>query len=58
VRRRLATVTLAVTAMIIVSFVVPLGIVVRRQAEDRALSRAEGDARSIATALSPREPEF
>jgi len=52
VRRRLATVTLAVTAMIIVSFVVPLGIVVRRQAEDRALSRAEGDARSIATALA------
>ncbi|OFW65155.1 MAG: hypothetical protein A2135_03330, partial [Actinobacteria bacterium RBG_16_67_15] len=51
-RRRLATVTLAVTALIILSFVVPLGIVVRRQAEDRALSRAESDARSIATALA------
>ncbi len=51
-RRRLAIVTLAITSLIILSFVVPLGIVVRRQAEDRALSRAEGDARSIATALA------
>jgi signal transduction histidine kinase len=52
VRRRLAVVALAVTALIVVSFVVPLGILVRRQAEDRELSRAEGDARSIATALA------
>lgn len=51
-RRRLAIVTLAITSLIILSFVVPLGIVVRRQAEDRALSQAEGDARSIATALA------
>ncbi|MFH1104623.1 MAG: HAMP domain-containing protein, partial [Actinomycetota bacterium] len=51
-RRRLAVVTLAVTALIVVSFVVPLGILVRRQAEDRALARAEADARSIATALA------
>jgi len=52
VRRRLALVTLAVTSLIVISFVVPLGILVRRQAEDRALSRAESDARSIATALA------
>jgi len=52
VRSRLALVTLAVTTLIVVSFVVPLGILVRRQAEDRALSRAESDARSIATALA------
>ena len=51
-RRRLALVTLAVTLLIVISFVVPLGILVRRQAEDRALSRAESDARSIATALA------
>ena len=51
-RSRLALVTLAVTTLIVVSFVVPLGILVRRQAEDRALSRAESDARSIATALA------
>ena len=51
-RRRLALVTLAVTSLIVISFVVQLGILVRRQAEDRALSRAESDARSIATALA------
>lgn len=51
-RRRLALVTLAVTSLIVISFVVPLGILVKRQAEDRALSRAESDARSIATALA------
>jgi signal transduction histidine kinase len=52
VRRRLAVVTLAVTSLIVLSFVLPLAIQVRRQAEDRALSRAEADARSIATALA------
>lgn len=51
-RRRLAVVTLAATALIVISFVVPLGILVRRQTEDRALSAAESEARSIATALA------
>ena len=51
-RRRLALVTLAVTSLIVISFVVPLGILVRQQAEDRALSRAESDARAMATALA------
>lgn len=51
-RRRLAAVTLATTLLIVISFLVPLGILVRRQAEDRALSRAESDARSVATAIA------
>jgi signal transduction histidine kinase len=45
-------VTIAVTSLIIVSFVVPLGILARRQAADRALSVAERSAQSIATALA------
>ena len=51
-RRRLAAVTLGATLMIVVAFLVPLGLLVRRQAEDRALSRAESDARAVATALA------
>ena len=51
-RRRLAAVTLGATLLIVVSFVVPLGLLVRQQAEDRALSRAESDARSVATAIA------
>lgn len=51
-RRRLAAVTLAAAALIVISFVAPLGILVRRQAEDRALSAAESDARSVATAIA------
>lgn len=51
-KRRLLLVTLAVTSLIVISFVVPLGILIRRQAEDQALSRAESDARSVATALA------
>ena len=51
-RLRLAVLTIAVTSLIVISFLVPLGILVRRQAEDRALARAETDARSVATALA------
>lgn len=51
-RRRLAAVTLGTTVLIVVSFLAPLGLLVRRQAEDRALSRAESDARSVATAIA------
>ena len=51
-RRRLTFVTAAVTSLIIISFVVPLGILARRQAEDRALAVAERQAESIATALA------
>lgn len=51
-RRRLAAVTLATASLIVVSFLIPLGLLVRRQAEDRALARAESDARAVATALA------
>lgn len=51
-RRRLAAVTLGATLLIVVSFLVPLGLLVRTQAEDRALAAAERDARSVATALA------
>lgn len=51
-RRRLAAVTLATALLIVLAFVVPLGLLVRRQAEERALSSAESDSRSVATALA------
>ena len=50
-RRSLTFVTAAVASLIIISFVLPLGILAKRQAEDRALSTAERQAESIATAL-------
>ena len=51
-RRRLIFGAAAVTSLIIISFVVPLGILAKRQAEDRALSIGESQAESIATALA------
>jgi len=48
VRRRLATLGLAITTLVVVSFVVPLALLVRRQAADGAKVRAEGDAQSVA----------
>ncbi len=51
-RRRLALVSLAVTAMLVVAFLVPLGLLVRSQAEDRALSRAQREAQAVASGLA------
>ncbi len=51
-RRRLALQAVAVTSLIVLSFVVPLGILASRQARDRALSVAEREAQSIATAIA------
>lgn len=51
-RRRLAAVTLGATLLIVVSFLVPLGLLVRQQAQDQALSHAESDARAVATAIA------
>ena len=51
-RRRLAFQAVAVTSLIVLSFVVPLGILASRQARDQALSVAERDAQSIATAIA------
>ncbi len=51
-RRRLALVTLAVTSLVVLAFLVPLAILVRNQAETRALRQAERNAESIAAALA------
>ncbi|WP_086803059.1 sensor histidine kinase [Streptomyces caniscabiei] len=51
-RWALVKVCLAVTAMVVVAFAVPLGLVVREMARDRAFSGAEREAAAIAPALS------
>jgi signal transduction histidine kinase len=48
VRRRLALLSLATTTLVVVSLLVPLGLLVRRQAADRARVQAEREAQSIA----------
>lgn len=53
-RRRLALLTLATTGLVVVALIVPLGILVRRQASDRARLDAErtGQATASLVALS------
>ncbi|QIJ62838.1 HAMP domain-containing sensor histidine kinase [Streptomyces sp. JB150] len=51
-RWALVKVALAVTAMVVVAFAVPLGLVIKEMARDRAFSDAERDAAEIAPALS------
>lgn len=51
-RRRLAFLSLAVSSLVVLSFLIPLGILVRNQAENRALTRGERFAESIAAALA------
>ncbi|MGW2934749.1 sensor histidine kinase [Streptomyces sp. NPDC001156] len=51
-RWALVKVCLAVTAMVVVAFAVPLGLVVKEMARDRAFSNAEREAAAIAPALS------
>ncbi|MFF3907253.1 sensor histidine kinase [Streptomyces sp. NPDC001848] len=51
-RWALVKVCLAVTTMVVVAFAVPLGLVVREMARDRAFSNAERQAAAIAPALS------
>jgi signal transduction histidine kinase len=48
VRRRLAILSLATTALVVVSLLVPLGLLVKRQAADRARLEAERTAQSTA----------
>lgn len=47
-RRRLVILSLATTVLVVVSFVIPLGLLVRRQAADNAKVGAERDAQSVA----------
>ena len=51
-RRRLNLIVLAVTAMVTVAFLIPLGAVVKVVAADRALSVADQEARSLAGILA------
>ncbi len=51
-RRRLAFLSLAVASLVVVAFLVPVGILIRNQAQTRALSDAERDAQSVAAALA------
>lgn len=50
-RRRLVVVFLAVSLMVTIAFVVPLGFLVRRTAEDRAIDAARADAAAVVPAL-------
>ncbi|MEU9860485.1 HAMP domain-containing sensor histidine kinase [Streptomyces sp. NPDC047971] len=51
-RWALVKVSLAVTAMVVVAFAVPLGLVVREMASDRAFSNAERRAAGLAPVLA------
>ncbi|MYW41934.1 two-component sensor histidine kinase, partial [Streptomyces sp. SID161] len=51
-RWALVKVCLAVTTMVVVAFAVPLGLVVKEMARDRAFSSAEREAAAVAPALS------
>ncbi|MET9834588.1 HAMP domain-containing sensor histidine kinase [Streptomyces sp. NPDC006385] len=51
-RWALVKVCLAVTTMVVVAFAVPLGLVVREMARDRAFTNAEREAAAVAPALS------
>lgn len=51
-RWALVRVCLAVTAMVVIAFAVPLGLVVKELARDRALTNAERQAAAIAPALA------
>lgn len=51
-RQRLVLVSLAVSSMVALAFVVPLGLLVREVAEERAVSAARRDAGAVAPALA------
>ncbi|MDG9714230.1 HAMP domain-containing sensor histidine kinase [Streptomyces sp. DH10] len=51
-RWALVKVSLAVTTMVVLAFAVPLGLVIRELARDRAFSGAEREAAAVAPALS------
>ncbi|RMB86211.1 HAMP domain-containing sensor histidine kinase [Streptomyces shenzhenensis] len=51
-RWALVKVCLAVTTMVVVAFAVPLGLVIKEMARDRAFSNAEREAAALAPALS------
>ena len=48
-RRRLAILSLATTALVVIALLVPLGLLVRRQAADRARVQAEQEAQTLSS---------
>lgn len=51
-RRRLLLVVLAASTLVVVAFAIPLGLLVRTVAEDRAMDAAERDAAALAPVLA------
>ena len=51
-RRRLFLVTLAVTTLVVAAFAIPLGLLVREVARDRAVSEAAADQAALAPVLA------
>ena len=51
-RRRLALLSLATSALVVISLLVPLALLVKRQAADAARVRAEGSAQSTASLVA------
>ncbi len=51
-RRHVNLVALAISSMVVLAFTVPLGLQIRQQTFDRALSVAQREAQSIATAFA------
>lgn len=51
-RRRISWLVAATTSAVVLAFVIPLGLLVRTVAEDRALAAGNDEARSIATLVS------
>lgn len=52
-RRRLSTLALAVTGLVVVAYTVPLGILVRNQADERARTAAEQLVQDVARSMVP-----
>ncbi|MDJ0664307.1 MAG: HAMP domain-containing protein [Acidimicrobiia bacterium] len=50
-RQRIAILSLAISTLVVIAFMIPLALLLRNQAQTRALSRAETLAQAIATAL-------
>ena len=50
-RQRVAVLSLAISTLVVIAFMIPLALLLRNQAQNRALSRSETLSRAIATAL-------
>ncbi|NNC92245.1 MAG: HAMP domain-containing histidine kinase [Acidimicrobiia bacterium] len=50
-RQRVAILSLAISTLVVIAFMIPLALLLRNQAQNRALSRSETLAQAIATAL-------